>query len=207
MIKNFLKSLLGQKGQSLVLYAFLVPVMVTLSGTVLDLGWYYLSQSRLQNMADAAVIAGAEVLVNPLKGGDLTDYTYNYFLPSIPNENDLKESKRKTDSGDAEAKNYIAKNLSSSTSWENNEVKDNFNNSELTFTKKLYEKTDDDYKPLYYEVELTEKHHHLFNILNSFDTVISAKAVAKFTTYNEKMPPFYEQMEALKEKKSMQILM
>lgn len=206
MLKKFLKSLQNQKGQSLALYALLVPLLFTAGGTAVDLGWYYMNVSRLQNMADTAVKAGAEVLVNPLKNGELTDYTYGYLLPKIPNTAALTKSDRTTAKGDAEAKKYIVKNLPVTAEWKGNKINDDYNDSELTFVKNLYEKTDDDYKPLYYEVVLTEKHNHLFKILDSLDTVISVKSVAKFThnKENDSETPdktLAEQMEDIKNTK------
>lgn len=201
MLKNFLKLLHNQRAQMMVLYALLVPLLFTVGGAAVDLGWYYMNVSRLQNIADSAVIAGADVLVHPLKGGELTDYTYGYLLPKVPNTADLTESNRFTDTGDNEAKKYIKKNLEGNVSWNGDKIQDNYNNSELKFAKTLYEKPDDDYKPLYYEIELTEKHNHLFSMFDSFDMVISVKSAAKFTHNKETPdsgPTLYEQMEELK---------
>jgi len=43
----------------MLLFAFLIPVFIFALGAGLDFGWYYLNVSRLQNAADAAVVAGA----------------------------------------------------------------------------------------------------------------------------------------------------
>lgn len=51
------------RGQVLVFYALMIPVFILCGGVALDLGWYYLNVSRLQNAADAAVLAGASALV------------------------------------------------------------------------------------------------------------------------------------------------
>ncbi|MBQ3336340.1 MAG: pilus assembly protein, partial [Selenomonadaceae bacterium] len=48
-----------QRGQVLVFYALLIPFLFLCIGVGLDLGWYYLNVSRLQNAADAAALAGA----------------------------------------------------------------------------------------------------------------------------------------------------
>ena len=53
-----------QRGQVLVLYALLIPFLLMFVGVVLDLGWYYLNVSRLQNAADAAALAGAQIIIN-----------------------------------------------------------------------------------------------------------------------------------------------
>ena len=62
MLRNFFAGL--RRGQTMVLYAVLTPLAIFLSGGAIDLGWYYLNVSRLQNAADAAVIAGAQEIIN-----------------------------------------------------------------------------------------------------------------------------------------------
>ena len=52
-----------QRGQVMTLYGLLVPFLFLVVGVGLDLGWYYLNVSRLQNAADAAALAGAQALV------------------------------------------------------------------------------------------------------------------------------------------------
>ena len=47
----------------MVLYAILIPFLLMGVGAAIDLGWYYLNVSRLQNAADAAVVAGAQKLI------------------------------------------------------------------------------------------------------------------------------------------------
>ena len=91
MSKNFLR----QRGQAMVLYALLMPLLFLFVGVGLDLGWYYLNVSRLQNAADAAALAGAKVIVDASNNiyftnglttnslpGDILDYkkisTYNF---------------------------------------------------------------------------------------------------------------------------------
>lgn len=58
-----LAKLLKQCGQVSVLFAFLMPIFILCVGLVLDLGWYYLNVSRLQNAADAAAVAGAQKII------------------------------------------------------------------------------------------------------------------------------------------------
>ncbi len=53
-----------RRGQVLVFYALLMPLMFLFVGVGLDLGWYYLNVSRLQNATDAAALAGAQALVH-----------------------------------------------------------------------------------------------------------------------------------------------
>lgn len=72
MLKKF-----NQRGQVLVFYALMVPLLFLFIGAVADLGWYYLNKSRLQNAADAAVLAGAQAIVT-----DEGDFE-NYFVVSL----------------------------------------------------------------------------------------------------------------------------
>lgn len=54
---------IGRRGQAMVLWALLTPIFILFVGAGMDLGWYYLNVSRLQNAADAAALAGAQALV------------------------------------------------------------------------------------------------------------------------------------------------
>ncbi|MBR0288626.1 MAG: pilus assembly protein, partial [Selenomonadaceae bacterium] len=104
-----------QRGQVLVLYALLIPLLFLFAGVGLDLGWYYLNVSRLQNAADAAVIAGAYKLVEQ-------DEFSNYFVKVLtqPPSDIMEYDKVKFNNevkklnmadGEAEAKRYSGKNL------------------------------------------------------------------------------------------------
>ena len=72
-----MKYLLKKRGQVLVLYALLIPLLLMFAGLGIDLGWYYLNVSRLQNAADAAVLAGAQALV---REGNAFE---NYYVVSL----------------------------------------------------------------------------------------------------------------------------
>ena len=50
----------GQQGAILVLTAFLLPFIIAFTGLAVDLGNLYVQHQRLQNAADAAVLAGAK---------------------------------------------------------------------------------------------------------------------------------------------------
>ena len=49
----------GSRGQALVFFALMIPMTFMFFGAAFEFGWWYLNQSRLQNAADAAVVAGA----------------------------------------------------------------------------------------------------------------------------------------------------
>ena len=66
----------------MLLYALLMPLLFLAVGVSMDLGWYYLNVSRLQNAADAAALAGANALVN------VEDSAFeNYYVVSLANNN------------------------------------------------------------------------------------------------------------------------
>jgi len=86
--KKFFQPLLERKtpfkrrGQTMLLYALLMPLLFLAVGVSMDLGWYYLNVSRLQNAADAAALAGANALVNVEDGA-----FDNYYVVSLTNNN------------------------------------------------------------------------------------------------------------------------
>ena len=59
---------LNQRGQALALYAIVFPLLFMFVCAGMDLGWYYLNVSRLQNAADAAALAGARTIINSNSG-------------------------------------------------------------------------------------------------------------------------------------------
>lgn len=95
-----------QRGQVMVLYALLIPLLFLFVGVGLDLGWYYLNVSRLQNAADAAVLAGAWKLVE--RDATLKEYYVAYLTDGKPS--------------DFNAKNYDAYVLSDSGGYVKREV-------------------------------------------------------------------------------------
>ncbi len=127
-----------QRGQVLALYGVLIPLLFLFVGVGLDLGWYYLNVSRLQNAADAAALAGAFELTEEDKtmrdyfvdglttepGGIQDDSQYSSFNVGIIDEetgevisvdkvnlknNGLKVNELKMSK--VEARKYAGKNL------------------------------------------------------------------------------------------------
>ncbi len=93
-IKKFLpnssrKNFFARRGQVLVLFAVLIPIILLFVGLALDLGWYYLNVSRLQNSADAAALAGARKIIdtNSTKLKDLVPV----LVPNLPEDNGLTD--------------------------------------------------------------------------------------------------------------------
>ena len=153
-----------QRGQVLLLYALLIPLLLLFVGVGLDLGWYYLNVSRLQNAANAAALAGAQELVarnNTLKGYKIT-LVDNKFAGYPEPDEDIS-----TAEGDEVAADYVRRNLSSddkATALTNEAgtyaytVTDNWspNSSEVTMTPHLGYNDE----VFYYVVYLTEDIRH-----------------------------------------------
>lgn len=78
-----------QRGQALVLYALLIPLLLMFAGVGLDLGWYYLNVSRLQNAADAAALAGAREIIDS-NSGKLKDLI-PILVEGLPKDNGLTD--------------------------------------------------------------------------------------------------------------------
>ena len=167
MLKKFFKSL-SQKGQSMILYALLTPLLFTVAGASLDLGWYYLNLLKLQNAADSATLAGAKVI------SDEKPELVGSFSGEISGEVDKKIF------ADEQAEKFLKLN------WDTE--KQPLADSPKFF---LYEDSDADNKKIfYYVVELTEnKFEHLFDIMNSVgDVKVTATSIAK-VVYEIPAPP------------------
>jgi len=96
-----------QRGQMLLFYALMIPVMLLFIGLALDLGWYYLNVSRLQNAADAAALAGAKALMT--NDENFSEFKYTWLADNYSGD---KDTTIDTSIGDAAAQSYANKNLS-----------------------------------------------------------------------------------------------
>ena len=163
-----LKEDILQYGQAMVLFALFVPTLFIFAGMGLDLGWYYLNVSRLQNAADAAAVAGARELANFHSIAEEYDITLvdNKFAAYPELDIDIE-----TAPGDKVAAEYARKNLSSDNKAE--ALKDDYgniysytmtdnwsedHNSEVTMTPYLGH----DGENFYYVVYLVENIKHFF---------------------------------------------
>lgn len=176
MLKRFIRRC-AQNGQVLVFYALMIPISFLLVGAAADFGWLYFNQSRLQNAADAAVVAGAEALHGDEQ--NLSDYSYSTFINNY--DEDFRTlvdsgviSKRDISDGDKVAKKYAIKNLSSDVDLTqvtaNTDITDSWNNdATVGFNSVLYGVDVEDYRALYYVVTLDEELEHLFNVMNYFN--------------------------------------
>ena len=178
-----------RRGQVSVLFALLMPIFLLFAGLALDLGWYYLNVSRLQNAADAAAIAGAQSLitdVDALSGYKSVALVNNYkeFIGSsykyLPEE---RSTQRKIDTVNADSlKEYVNKNLSSSSK---DSYVDAWTNTKIDASSALYEVND----KLYYVVHLSEKIRHFFLPSWFNDMNAPVTAVALLSKTNESITP------------------
>ncbi len=91
-IRKFFRSIIHsavQRGQVMVLYAFLIPLLFLFVGVGMDLGWYYLNVSRLQNAADAAALAGA-IKLTKAENAVLGEYYYA-LVDGKPSDFEVKD--------------------------------------------------------------------------------------------------------------------
>ena len=162
MKRNFKKFF--RRGQALVWYGLFAPLLFLILGVVMDLGWYYLNVSRLQNAADAAVIAGAMAYADELSDNATTTtttttkttktYSYEKLVDTFSGTFKEPSEKSKDD-----AKEYVVKNLGTET--DDKKINDKWSKGgdpTVTPTYSVYE--DDD--KFYYVVNLTENIEHLF---------------------------------------------
>lgn len=69
----------GQRGSVLVLFAITIPLLFLLSAIGFDVGYVYLQRAHMQNIADAAVLAGAQKLNGTVNDSDARDQTSFYI--------------------------------------------------------------------------------------------------------------------------------
>ena len=152
-----------QRGQAMLLFGVLVPVLFALAGVGIDLGWYYLNVSRLQNAADAAALAGAhKIIADDEKFKSYDDDAVRLVKNIFGDEPDDLST-----AGDELAASYVLKNLSPDNETEAVKLDDAYimhdewgfsGRSEIKMAPSLY-KIGDTY---YYVINLEEKIRHLF---------------------------------------------
>ena len=183
MFKNFLpiKSF-KRRGQVLVFYALMIPLLFLFAGVGMDLGWYYLNVSRLQNAADAAAVAGAKTILDEMQSSTpkkFKDY-YVQLVDSYPSDKPYNEIS--LDNGNTVAQEYTVKNLGTA---ENEQIFDSWSrgkNSEVTMTPEpaLF-KDGDNY---YYVVTLIESIEHFF-MPGKFDAMNAPVVAVAVITRND----------------------
>ena len=172
-----------QRGQSLIMFAMLMPVLIVFTGAGIDLGWYYFNVSRLQNAADAAALAGARALIDNYENFSGYDEDAVRLVENILGDEPYDFD---TTKGDEVATTYVRKNLSPDSNVEAIKRGNDYimsddwgvgGSSELKMTPNIYKIGD----KFYYVVYLAEKVRHLF-LPGVFDaTSAPALAVAILT--------------------------
>ena len=188
------KNKVKQRGQIFLLYALLVPLLFFFVGITFDLSWYYVNVSRMQNAADAAVIAGAQTLIG--ENGNLYYYVDKNFVNNYDSRK-FAEYYQDTTLGDTVAKTYVRKNLARrSSGWDSDTIIDSWTRNELYFESTLLGDKDNDFETLYYHIMLEEDVPHMF--LNGWFDTMNAKvsSVVKINRYS-KSEDFFEQMKYL----------
>ena len=188
------KNKVKQRGQIFLLYALLVPLLFFFVGITFDLGWYYLNVTRIQNAADAAVIAGAQTLIGD--NGSLYYYVDKNFVRNYDSKK-FSDYYQDTTLGDTVAKNYVKKNLGrKSSDWDDDTIIDPWTKNELYFESSLLGDKATNFETLYYHIMLEEDVPHMF--LNGWFDSMNARvsAVVRINQYM-KGYDFYEQMKYL----------
>lgn len=83
MMKIFKRLRREEDGQSLIMVVLLLGVLLSFSALIVDVGLLYAEKSKLQNAADAAALAGAQVLPNKtLAQGFVETYAGSNGVPA-----------------------------------------------------------------------------------------------------------------------------
>ena len=163
------KYLFERRGQVAILFALMMPIFILMLGVVLDLGWYYLNVSRLQNAADAAAVAGANALIKDDEEDSIStfsDYTNVKLVGKYPGKDSnvyrptTDSEKNRIEKTQIIANEYVAKNLSSNKDT----IINSWTKTEVETDGGLYTKDNN----LYYVVKLKEEIRHFF-LPNWFD--------------------------------------
>ena len=179
---------INQRGQTLAFYAIAFPILFMFVCAGMDMGWYYLNVSRLQNAAEAASIAGANTLA---------DYDENKEDKTIKNVKKVllvneysgtKTNEPNLDAANASAAEYADKNLSDTAESADvgdietpvvaSDITNSWTHEPVTPVETLYKDDADNY---YYQVVLQEDVEH-FMMPGWFEPMkAEVTAVAKLT--------------------------
>ena len=180
-----------QCGQVAILFALLMPIFLLFVGLALDLGWYYLNVSRLQNAADAAAVAGAQTLIDS-ENENFSSYKSISLVDKYPGKvsyeyrpNDSSE-KTAIDNGEEVARNYVDKNLAGAKYGSS---VDAWTNTVFFAEPLLYEKDDN----LYYVVKISEEIRHFFlpGWFDDMNAPVTAVALISKTVSDDPPGPPY----------------
>ena len=173
---KFRKKFSDSHGQALTLFGLLIPLLFMFVCAGLDLGWYYMNVSRLQNAADAAALAGAQELV---EANEKFSAVQGIFL--VKNYLGTADS---TDisAGNAVVKIYADKNLSGGNGGS---VTNSWTNGTVTDIETLYKDDDGNF---YYVVYLVENIRHFLMPGWFHDMGAPVVAIAMLSQYATDIP-------------------
>lgn len=160
------------KGTVLVMLALLLPLIFMFTGLAVDTGSLYAQKARLQNIADAAALAGATALQDK----DDNKNAINLVLV-LPDE---KEAAEGINIANARADEYIRKNSGNELTIDN-------------ATTKLYKKTEDNGDTLYYyflAVQYTTPTYFM-KIVDINETTVGAAAIAVYRQPKKQTKDWY----------------
>lgn len=201
------REVFNRRGQVAVFYALLIPILLLCGGVGLDLGWYYLNVSRLQNAADASVLVGASTLTKThdlFKSKSYKVQLIDKFPAGSPAYDTADNSKKNTSGklidttiGDEAALDYAKKNLEDNSTVyappsffsvaQAADIKDGYTrgNNTVTMTTGLYQDGED----YFYVVGLSENIHHFFiGFLDDMNAGVVAVAKLSKNTDTEDTP-------------------
>ena len=188
-----------QRGQIVLLYALIIPVLFLFTGLTFDLAWYYLNVSRMQNAADAAVLAGANKLIDQEQS--LSDYNSVTFVAGY-DKNNSNKILRDISQGDEQAKIYVGKNIAENYwDWDENIIIDLWTQRELHFDSSLYKGKGNNSGTLYYHVTLEEDIPHFF-LTDLFPKMTAKVSAVAALSYYLKGYSFFKQVKLLGDKQT-----
>lgn len=80
MLKKFI---LGEKGQSMVIFAFSIMALIGFAGFAIDGGRMYMVKSQLQKAVDAGALAGGQELLEAIKIGGPSSVNYTTISTTV----------------------------------------------------------------------------------------------------------------------------
>ncbi len=157
-----------QKGSVLALLAILLPVLLGFTGLAVDFGRLYMEKGRLQNIADAAVLAGlAELKAQNKANGKL--------IPSVPEGATTTDEEEILEAANTGANEYLRKNSGDVFNLEN------VNDKKVLKTAIYRIKNSDDKYSYFYELIVGHELPLYFGqIIYPKDMLVQAEAVVQF---------------------------
>ena len=156
---TMLQKIKKEQGSIVVLTAVLLPVFLGFMGIGYDVGNLYMHKARLQNVADAAALAGAREFVNNSESSDSTDGSLPSSQPVSLTEDMVKNqsllpnrTSSRHENADKAADKYIVNNLAN---LHNEVTTDENSHVAVQVTQKNEENNNYEFKK-YYRVGLSE---------------------------------------------------